>query len=87
MSVQDEMRATLLGFGASPEKTEQIIAEQTAAAARIRRQIEARALRTAAAHLVTYCPDHGSRDTCFMSCQCLGADELRRMATEAGEQA
>lgn len=38
-------------------------------------------LSKAADELVAYCPDHGDRDTGFITCQCLAADDLRRMAT------
>jgi hypothetical protein len=50
---------------------------------KVRQQIEAGALRNAAAHLVTYCPDHGSADTCFIACQCPAAEELLDMAAKA----
>ncbi len=44
----------------------------------------AAALNEGADLLVAYCPDHGSKDTCTMSCHCGGADELRTLATQGG---
>lgn len=44
-------------------------------------------LREAADELVAFCPDHGNRDTAFIACQCLGAEDLRRTTTPAGGQA
>lgn len=40
-------------------------------------------LADAADELVAYCPDHGSKATAFITCQCLGADDLRRMETRS----
>lgn len=41
-----------------------------------------RALIDAATALTDACPDHSTGDTCFMSCQCDGADAILRMAEE-----
>lgn len=37
-------------------------------------------LRQAAHDLTAHCPDHGTADTCFIACQCLAADDLRKQA-------
>jgi hypothetical protein len=37
-------------------------------------------LNEAADELVAFCPDHGDRDTSYMSCHCPAADDLRRTA-------
>jgi hypothetical protein len=36
----------------------------------------AKALAEAAAELIAFCPDHGNRDTAFITCQCLAAEDL-----------
>lgn len=40
----------------------------------------AEVLAEAAAELIAFCPDHGNRDTSFISCQCPAAEELTRKA-------
>ena len=41
-----------------------------------------RALIDAAEALTAACPIHSTGETCFMRCQCDGADAIRRMAEE-----
>ena len=85
MTAADDQREYLLHtLRVSPERAEQIIAETQAGADKARHTVEARILQQASDALIAHCPDHGNQETCFIVCQCLGAEELARWARARG---
>jgi hypothetical protein len=63
-------RDTLLAYAGTPSQLPEDMANAKLDAYR------AEVLAEAAAELVAFCPDHGNRDTSFISCQCLAAEDL-----------
>jgi hypothetical protein len=86
MSAGDAFRKAAIRFGKSPEEADVFVTQKVAEVGEVVRRIRATVLLDAADHLVAYCPRHGAKDTAFVACQCMAAEELRRMAGTGGAQ-
>jgi hypothetical protein len=76
MSARAELYAAVMDGGYhSPDRSEKASARIDAYRAEV--------LAEAAAELIAFCPDHGNRDTAFITCQCLAAEDL---LSKAGAQ-
>ncbi|MGA4875911.1 hypothetical protein [Streptomyces lydicamycinicus] len=75
-----ELAQTLGALGASELPLDEL------GFARDPKVIRSAALHSAASTIRYSCPDHSDEgDSAFIACQCLAADELRRMAANADE--